>query len=116
MFKEAISNILDMCNCTEDFALIIDYSDKIIKIVDANEYENDILSINFVDDEIECYNEEYTEYPYIVDTIEELNIFVLKNILILKFKMVLDEMNINTNNFKEINEWLSKVKTMYIFN
>lgn len=30
--------------------------------------------------------------------------------------MILDEMNINTNNFKEINEWLGKVKTMYIFN
>lgn len=78
MFKEAINNILDMCNYTEDFTLVIDYSDKIIKIVDANEYENDILSINFIDDEIECYNEEYPEYPYIVDTIEELNNFVLK--------------------------------------
>lgn len=29
---------------------------------------------------------------------------------------ILDMCNINTNNFKEINEWLDKVKTMYIFN
>lgn len=116
MFKKAINDMVNICNCVEDFTLIIDYSDKIIKIVDANEYENDILSINFIDDEIECYNEEYTEYPYIVDTIEELNNFVLKNILILEFEMILDEMNINTNNFKEMNEWLGKVKTMYILN
>lgn len=30
--------------------------------------------------------------------------------------MILDEMDINTNNFKEINEWIGKVKTMYVLN
>ena len=108
--------MVNICNYTKDFTLIIDYSDEIIKIVGANEYENDILSIHFVDDEIECYNERYVEYPYIVDTIEELNKFVCKNILTLEFEMILDEMDINTNNFKELNEWIGKVKTMYILN
>lgn len=116
MFKKAINDMVNICNYIEDFALIIDYSDKIIKIVDANEYENDILSIHFVDDEIKCYNEKYVEYPYIVDTIEELNKFVCKNILTLEFEMILDEMGANTNNFKELNEWIGKVKTMYILN
>lgn len=116
MFKESIINMVNICNYTKDFALIIDYSDEIIKIVDANEYENNILSIHFVDDEIECYNDKYVEYPYIIDTIEELNKFVCKNILTLNFEMILDEMDINTNNFKEINEWMGKVKTMYVLN
>lgn len=116
MFKKAINDMVNICNYIEDFALIIDYFDKIIKIVDANEYENDILSIHFVDDKIECYNERYVEYPYIVDTIKELNKFVCKDILTLEFKMILDEMDINTNNFKEINEWIGKVKTMYVLN
>lgn len=116
MFKEAIINMVNICNYTKDFALIINYSNEIIKIVDANEYENDILSIHFVNDEIECYNEKYVEYPYIVDTIEELNKFVCKNILTLEFEMISDEMGANTNNFKEINEWLGKIKTMYILN
>lgn len=116
MFKKAINDMVNICNYTKDFTLIIDYSDEIIKIVDANEYENDILSIHFIDDEIKCYNERYVEYPYIVDTIEELNKFVCKNILTLEFEMILDEMDINTNNFKELNEWIGKVKTMYILN
>ena len=50
MFKKVIDDMVNICNYIEDFALIIDYPDKIIKIVDANEYENDILSIHFVDD------------------------------------------------------------------
>lgn len=30
--------MVNICNYIEDFALIIDYSDKIIKIIEANEY------------------------------------------------------------------------------
>lgn len=116
MFKKAINDMVNICNYTKGFALIIDYLDEIIKIVDVNDYENDILSIHFVDDEIECYNEKYVEYPYIIDTIEELNKFVCKNILTLNFEMILDEMGINANNFKEMNEWMGKIRTMYILN
>lgn len=116
MFKESINNIINICSHTDDFAVMIDFADKIIKIVDANEYENDIISIHFVNDEIECYNEKYVEYPYIINTIEELNKFVCKDILKLNFEMILDEMDININSFKEMNDWLGKVKTMYVLN
>ena len=116
MFKAAITNIANICNYINDFALIIDYADKIIKIVDANEYENDIISIHFVDDEIDCYNEKYVEYPFIVDTIEELNTFICRNILTLEFEMLLDEIDLNTSNFKELLECLGKMNAMYILN
>lgn len=113
MFQKAIDNIIYILETTDIFTLIIDYSDKIVKIVDTNEYDNTIIELHFENNEIQYHNEKYVGYP--VDNIEQLNDFICKDILKLYFEMFLDEKEINVGYFKKINNKLNELEEVYTY-